>query len=429
MQIVPLAALQEPDERVRRFTPLGLSMGGILTAADAADYEQRAIASIELVEAVPEGTRSTFERLRTLHSYGILCYETFTAVADLAPLVVDLALRERFLAHCSNKVAALDKAGTEHLLEVRSVGELVEALKKAKLHLRDWPTNDRFAGGFGQLLRWARRHDLLSGQRARRAEEHLETWRNHLAHPDGYHLVMPVDSAKEISDVAEVINRLWGSRTPGGRLYPAPIPREVLSLAFGGGTGGSVGLAEVLPYHTSLHDATVLLVRGVREDEDLFEFDSGYEKTYFPTELLWGPGGYEDALRWLDETRPQPDTVDHLDRWFMMRTENNLLHLPRRPAVVAGLAKPEQGGCWYLVQADFPKDAFTHIRFRHQPFLGPCRECFAEGAASGSWEDVVAAARDFGIDMTPVSVPEARMPRQWEWPSSAATMAPPEVSL
>jgi hypothetical protein len=88
MQIVPLAALQEPDERVRRFTPLELSTGGMLSASDAADYQQRAIASIELVEAVPESTRSTFERLRTLHSYGVLCYETrrrYFAAGDTYP--------------------------------------------------------------------------------------------------------------------------------------------------------------------------------------------------------------------------------------------------------------------------------------------------------------------------------------------------------
>jgi hypothetical protein len=46
---------------------------------------------------VPEGTRKSFERLRTLYAYGVLCYDLYTVAGDLARLVIEQALRERFL--------------------------------------------------------------------------------------------------------------------------------------------------------------------------------------------------------------------------------------------------------------------------------------------------------------------------------------------
>lgn len=182
MNIATLADLQAPDDQVGRFTPPGLSMAGMLTVDAAAEYQQRAVASADLEEMVPEGTRATFERLRTLHSYGFLYYETFTPVCDLAPLVADLTLRERFLAFHASVVPVVASDGSERELSVDSVGQRVERLKEDKLRLQDWPKEERFADGFGQLLRWARGSFLLSGQRARYAEKQLARWRNLLAH-------------------------------------------------------------------------------------------------------------------------------------------------------------------------------------------------------------------------------------------------------
>jgi len=44
MDIATLGVLQTLDDRVRRFTPLGLSMGGLLTAEAAAEFQQRVVA-------------------------------------------------------------------------------------------------------------------------------------------------------------------------------------------------------------------------------------------------------------------------------------------------------------------------------------------------------------------------------------------------
>jgi len=97
MDIRTFTELTTPDERSLRFTPLGLATGGKLSPENAAEFQQRSIAAADLVPAIPEGTRSSFERLRTLHAYGVLCYDLFTVVADQTWVVLEQALRERFI--------------------------------------------------------------------------------------------------------------------------------------------------------------------------------------------------------------------------------------------------------------------------------------------------------------------------------------------
>jgi hypothetical protein len=76
MIIKSLAELAKPDERGLHFTPFGI--GPKMDAEAAAEYEQKLISSLELSDQVPETTRDSFERLRTIHSYGILCYDLYT---------------------------------------------------------------------------------------------------------------------------------------------------------------------------------------------------------------------------------------------------------------------------------------------------------------------------------------------------------------
>ena len=413
MDIATLGALQTPDDRVRRFTPHGLSMGGLLTAEAAAEFQQRVVASAVLVESVPVGARASFERLRRLHSHGVLCYDAFTTVSDLAPLVADQALRQRFVAFYRNVMPVIAGDDGERELTFDSVGYLAKKVRQDKLRLPDWPKRAEFVGGFSQLLRWARTHDLLSGQRARHAEKQLIKWRNRLAHPDGHHLVTPVESARDIHNLAEIINRLWGSRTPGGRLYPAPVEREVLALAYHADGSSSVGLAESLGSHSGLADATVLLVLGVRDDEGLFDYDAALEDTRFPTDLLWGAGSYPEAVAWLEENQPQPDAVDHLDRWFAIQGSGENADRPRSPNVFAGLPESERAGTWSLVRADFPQDAFVHVRNFHKPFTGPCADCAVDGCSSGAWAEVLDALLKADLEVTPAPLVSASMPGRW----------------
>lgn len=83
---------------------------------------------------------------------------------------------------------------------------------------------------------------------------------------------------------------------PGGRRHPAWVERQMLALADDSKGVTSVGLPESRGTHLDLPDATILLVRGVPQDEGLFDYDAAFEDTRLPADLLWGPGNYRDAI-------------------------------------------------------------------------------------------------------------------------------------
>jgi hypothetical protein len=138
----------------------------------------------------------------------------------------------------------------------------------------------------------------------------LKKFRNHVAHGTGGHLAMPVDSPRTISDVGEITNHLWGSPTPGGRLYPAPIRREIQTVAWSPeGSGVASGLASLSP-DRQFAGWTTVLVRAVLHDDGLSRLDSFYETTTYPCDLLRGPSGWGDASSWLEQEHPAEDDVD-----------------------------------------------------------------------------------------------------------------------
>ena len=204
----------------------------------------------------------------------------------------------------------------------------------------------------GGLWEWARRAGLVRGQRNRGTERALSNLRNFVAHPTSYHLITPADAANTIADLAEIINHLWGSATPGGRLYPAPTPRTTIALMWSkeGSEVRSVVMAGLPADLTadedklSAEDAaqeqddwTYILVRGVANDWDLLHFDAQYETARFPSEWLWGPGSARDAIAWLRQNQPADDEVEILDRPFLIRFHDDLLYLPQSPGVAAGI--------------------------------------------------------------------------------------------
>jgi hypothetical protein len=272
------------------------------------------------------------------------------------------------------------------------------------------------------LLRWARGEGLLRGQRSRMDEPFLKLFRNRVAHGAGDHLIlmMPVDAARTLSDLAEIINQLWGSATPGGRLYPAPLAREVQVVAWGAGavTSGPVGDSYSLPDRDGW---TYVLVQAVLHDPGLRRFDAQYETTTYPCDLLWGPGTWQDAVAWLKEKQPQPDQVDVVDRLFLVQHHKNRVHLPRSPDVAAGLAEGERGGRWHLVRADSPDDAFRHAR--HQisdsssaPGHGPCPQCAADSLGAGTWQEMINLSARSGIRISPGQLPDVKGTSGMAWP-------------
>ncbi|MFG1817572.1 hypothetical protein ACGFIF_27700 [Kribbella sp. NPDC049174] len=293
MEIKTLDLLQQADDRSLAFTPMGL---GHMPAADAAEYQQSVVARIELADTIAAGTRQSFDRLRTVYAYGVLCYEAYTLVYDQALLTAEQALRDRFISQYQPAVTFADKHGNHKTVTATSYSKVIEFLKANRgfhfLVVGDGGPVLEFRGGMlKDLTIWARRLGLLCGQRNRHHEWIHAQLRNYAAHPSD-HLTSPVEAARELHAVAELINQLWGRRTVGGKYYPAPKRRDILALGWGDGLAIQVVTeVDALRNGANLHhDWNYVIVRAVADDPDLIEFHSQYELTAYPTELLWGPG-------------------------------------------------------------------------------------------------------------------------------------------
>jgi hypothetical protein len=333
--IKTLAELQQPDEASLMFGPWGL---GRMTAEAAAKFQQEVVAAYELTGQVPESTRQSFDRVRTIYAYGVLCYELYTVAGDQARLFIEQALRDRFLPFYNGEVPFIDAQGQPQSItatdyrvfyeQLHSEGRLRKG-KNWKLQLRTGRAPMRFDGMLDSLLRWARGEGLLGGQRDRVRDRPRLNLRNLAAHPS-YHLGMPPDAAAEIADLAAIINRLWGA--PGG----LPHSRKVVIIAWGERTV-TWGAADRFETggHVTGDDSCVVVRAGVHDD--LGTYDSLYEAVTTPCEYLWGPGRLVDALAWVKAQRPEGDEAPLLDRLFVLRYCDGILYLPQAVPVAAGL--------------------------------------------------------------------------------------------
>ncbi|MEU1595100.1 hypothetical protein ABZ468_20020 [Streptomyces sp. NPDC005708] len=372
MNIKTLEELQAPDERALIFTPLGL---GRMTPEDAADLQQRVIARLQLAADVAETTRNKFEQLRTAYSHGVLCYELFTLVGDAAQLTLEQALRDRFAAHYTKQVVEVrDRKRREHQIIMTSSNDFFDKLRKIHApQLRMGPLQEwePFNGMLGGLLRWARREGLLRGQRNRSLDPVRQVLRNMVAHGT-YHLDSPVEAARLLSDLAEIINHLWGQSTPGGRLYPAPLNRSVVAIGWSNnGKQTTAGYADHLAEAHDEEKFTYILVRAVfcpggDTDPNLLDYDARRATTAFPAQYLWGPGSREEALAWLGNHQLQSDVCDHLDQVILVRVHDGQVDLPMYPGVAAGLPAAEQLGTWHTLRVDRGLDALSHVRHRQR---------------------------------------------------------------
>ncbi|MBP5896531.1 hypothetical protein [Streptomyces scabiei] len=420
----PLAALQAVDPRVLHFTPFGL--GGPMRPQDAADYQQRLISNLVLADDVAQTTRQKFEQLCAGYAHGLLCYDLFTLVSDAAKLTLEQALRDRFAAHHNGTITARNQAGCERQIAYTSYADFhdqYKRLRKPEMRMGSSNTWTPFNGMLDGLLKWARREGLLRGQRNRGIERAKKNLRNVTAH-GMFHLLTPVDVYRDLSDLAEIINHLWGHATPGGRLYPAPIPRDVVAIRWNTTTGSvRAGHAAQLADQQEQEEEdgfTFVLVRAVfwpgeREDPNLMEYDARNATTHFPAEYLWGPGSRTQAIAWLEQEAPEPDSCDSLDQVFVIRVHDDRIHLPMYAGVAAALLPAEQQGSWYAVRADGPAEVFAHARAASTAAnghdrTGECERCPVETIASGDLVTVLRAARDAGADISPLTTPDVRTP-------------------
>jgi len=417
-----LDELRKVDERTLCFTPHGLGSGVKMSEADAAKFQQQRIARINLMSAVAEGTRMSFDRLRTIFAYGVLCYDIFTTVNDCALLVLEHALRDRFVDYHQSTVRFVDKDKTEHVVIAKRYEQVFERVKREKwLLVVDGKQPIRFNGMLADLVAWARQVGLLRGQRNRGVERAMASLRNFVAHPTNYHLVDPVQAARTLSDLAEIINHLWGYTTPGGRLYPAPIRREAVVIAWPTDGGAvDIALAGALPNAVDPQDGKwqYAIVRAVFRADDRFsdpgltEFDSHVEATHFPADALWGPGSLPDATAWCTANRPEGDECDYLDRTFLVRQAGDQLYLPIRPSVAAAWIHGERSGTWYAIKADFPGDAYHHVRALLTRSgcakTGQCPRCPVETLEIGSYQKILTWCA--GPNPAEVTLPDIRTP-------------------
>jgi hypothetical protein len=231
--------LVTPDPRSLRFTPMGLSMRGLLKPEDAFRFQKQAV-EVPLGPDVPQSTRDSLDRVRLTHIYGVLQYELFTVAYEQSLLLLEQGLGERFIGFYGGTVPFVAPDGSPTPLSASTFSGVAEARRGGgsharrgtKLMIRNGEEAIAFNAGLGGLLRWARAEGLLHGQRNRRMEHLYVRLRNRVAHPDSYRLGSPVDSARSIRDVGEILHRVWGNATPGGRLYPGPFRRDILAIGW-----------------------------------------------------------------------------------------------------------------------------------------------------------------------------------------------------
>ncbi|MEU1528068.1 hypothetical protein [Streptomyces fagopyri] len=434
MEIRSLEELCAADDLSLAFNPYGL--GGRMKPEDAAEFQQRQIADCDLTAGVAAETRDSFERLRTVFAYGVLCYDVYTIVGDQALLIYEQALRDRFLEWCAGTITfrvpqALDVSYTVSSYD--DVKKRADRMTRQRAKLVVANQAIEFNGMLHGLRLWARTAGLLRGRRSRAVEEALARLRNYVAHPSGHHVDTPVEAARTVQDLAELINQLWGQATPGGRLYPAPLRREVAVLSWNGSGRARMEPAHALAVPGPMEDQeddeyqhvvvrAIPFVPGSRwDDAHWSEFDTRYETTRFPTDYLWGPGTREEAQAWLEQERPEGDSVDFTDRVFLVQDHGRLLP-PMRPAVAAGLPDDERLGVWHAVRADFPDDAFAHVRGSgdrsagHARRPGNCPACSAEVLGSGSYDQALRAAAAALGPIQAVQLPSVRLPLSTFWP-------------
>jgi len=70
---------------------------------------------------------------------------------------------------------------------------------------------------------------------------------------------------------------------------------------------------------------------------DVHQFDTRFEATSLPCDLLWGPGSLSEAVSWLKDAQPTGDEIQYLDRPYLVRVRADRVDLPRRPRVAAAM--------------------------------------------------------------------------------------------
>ena len=392
-----LAKLRDVDPLTLRFSPFGL--GGSLAPEQSARFLAESVESIALSEDVPEDVRSNVARVRKLHLYGLLDYDFFTVAIDQAHLVLEGALRNRFVSFYGGRVPVV-RDGVKGELTVRFFAEVFKERrrahkKKVELSLDDG-SGEPVPGSYSDLFAWARRAGLLPGQRNAGVFRALVALRNHSAHPEGLTVEMPPESVRTLRDVTEIVNKLWGHDSVGGRLYPPPVRREARVAALAPDGERAVTYSSLERVRIADERDWTFAVFLASPDEELVDFrlggagyqfvhEPGVEKTHFPVTQLLGPSSWTETVAALDDFAELTDEVRLHDRLFFIRAGESIEwpDWPRSPSDLLALDGDGEAERWYAIVADHALDAWGHVRTHGDP--GPerdtCRKCAARVVA------------------------------------------------
>jgi hypothetical protein len=200
--IKTLAELAEPDETSLAIRPIDIDPAAV--AEGVVEYRQGLVADFELIDDIPESTRTSYDRVRTIYSYGVFCYDLYTVAGDQARLVLEQALRERFLPLYGGTVTFVDDEGGEHQVTAGRFSELFDRgspLVKSgwRLKLRNGRDPIPFNGMLASPLRWTREERLLGGQRDRRQDKFRVMFRNYAAHSLNKPTAKPTSSSVRLA--------------------------------------------------------------------------------------------------------------------------------------------------------------------------------------------------------------------------------------
>ena len=161
----------EVDTTTLRFTPLGLSLGGLMRPADSQTYLEKLIEPAQLDADVPVDVKTSFDRLRQLHVHGLFDYGFFTLAVEASWLLPEAALGLRFLEVYQDGVPFV-RGDERRLIQARSYETVVHSVgPRGEVRRRNgWSLEgDVNSGGratfdasYRALLRWANREGLLS---------------------------------------------------------------------------------------------------------------------------------------------------------------------------------------------------------------------------------------------------------------------------
>jgi len=371
MRVKTFDELTADDERVVHIPQLDPTTGTLAPASTSLMPIQCMIADCDLVPAIPEHVRAQFERCRMLHTYGCFAYDLFTVAAQHAYFALEAALGARFLTYYPSGVPLENtrRSGATDQLHPAFFNEISAALRHDGTHPRGkgWIVvgHPRFDGLMKSLLAWARAERLLDGQRNRVVEGALHRLRNLAAHPHGPLLLPPGESAAVIRDIAEIINRLWGQFTPGGRLYGTPLEMSLIYAHWSPDGSREVGHAEGLLRlgEVDRRDGGRWVLLEAADPDEAFSWSPNYETTVYPTTLVWHGNSWEGAAAaWtayqVEGCHPQPR--EWRGRYFLVRHGGAQgPELPRLPMQFRSLAPADwnvPGTQWGIVRADHPGD-------------------------------------------------------------------------